>query len=49
MEESTFSSVPSHIELDKDKLAGKINSVISREEVGIEINELFIVEFYSRK
>ena len=49
MEESTFASVPSHIELDKDKLAGKINSVISREEVGIEINELFIVEFYSRK
>jgi small subunit ribosomal protein S4 len=45
----TANLVPSHLELDKDKLAGKINSVVSREEVNIEINELFIVEFYSRK
>ena len=45
----TANVVPSHLELDKAKLAGKINSVVSREEVNIEINELFIVEFYSRK
>jgi len=45
----TANLVPSHLELDKAKLAGKINSVVSREEVNIEINELFIVEFYSRK
>jgi small subunit ribosomal protein S4 len=49
MEESTFATVPSHLELDKEKLAGKINSVVSREEVNLKINELFIVEFYSRK
>lgn len=45
----TANVVPSHIELDKAKLAGKINSVVAREEVNLEINELFIVEFYSRK
>jgi small subunit ribosomal protein S4 len=39
----TANLVPSHLELDKAKLAGKINSVVSREEVNIEINELFIV------
>ena len=43
----TANLVPSHLELDKAKLAGKINSVVSREEVNIEINELFIVEFLS--
>jgi|TARA_B100000524_G_scaffold135829_1_gene67829 small subunit ribosomal protein S4 len=45
----TANVVPSHLELDKAKLAGKINSVVAREEVNLEINELFIVEFYSRK
>jgi small subunit ribosomal protein S4 len=45
----TANVVPSHLELDKAKLAGKINSVVVREEVNLEINELFIVEFYSRK
>jgi small subunit ribosomal protein S4 len=45
----TANVVPSHLELDKAKLAGKINSVVAREEVNLEINELFIVEVYSRK
>ena len=45
----TANVVPSHLELDKAKLAGKINSVVAREEVNLEINELLIVEFYSRK
>ena len=45
----TANVIPSHLELDKAKLAGKINSVVAREEVNLEINELFIVEFYSRK
>ena len=31
------------------KLVGKINSVVAREEVNLDVNELFIVEFYSRK
>ena len=41
--------IPSHLDLDKDKLVGKINSVVAREEVNLDVNELFIVEFYSRK
>ncbi len=41
-------NVPSHLDLDSDKLSAKIKSNVSREEVNLEVNELLIVEFYSR-
>jgi small subunit ribosomal protein S4 len=41
-------NVPSHLDLDSDKLSAKIRSNVSREEVNLEVNELLIVEFYSR-
>jgi small subunit ribosomal protein S4 len=41
--------VPSHLEFDKNKMEGKVNSVIEREWVALQVNELLIVEFYSRK
>jgi len=46
---SNFTSLPNHLELDKEKLIGKVKSIITREEVNLNINELLIVEFYSRK
>ncbi len=49
LETKDLSKIPSHLELDKDKLVGKVKSIISREDVNININELLIVEFYSRK
>jgi small subunit ribosomal protein S4 len=49
LEISNFNNLPSHLELDKEKLIGKVKSIISREEVNLNINELLIVEFYSRK
>nr|YP_010903441.1 ribosomal protein S4 [Hypnea cryptica]WCH55894.1 ribosomal protein S4 [Hypnea cryptica] len=42
-------SIPSHLELDKNQLTGKINGTVEREWVAIELNELLIVEYYSRK
>nr|YP_010903639.1 ribosomal protein S4 [Hypnea wynnei]WCH56491.1 ribosomal protein S4 [Hypnea wynnei] len=42
-------SIPSHLELDKNQLIGKVNGIIDREWVAIELNELLIVEYYSRK
>nr|YP_010903243.1 ribosomal protein S4 [Hypnea cornuta]WCH55696.1 ribosomal protein S4 [Hypnea cornuta] len=42
-------SIPSHLELDKNQLTGKINGIVEREWVAIELNELLIVEYYSRK
>lgn len=42
-------NLPSFLELDLEKLTGKIVRLISREEILLSINELMIVEFYSRK
>ncbi len=44
-----LANVPSHLELDKTKLIGKVNGVIEREWVALNVNELLIVEFYSRQ
>lgn len=43
-----LANVPSHLELDKEKLTGKVNSVIDREWVALQINELLVIEYYSR-
>lgn len=42
-------SIPSHLEMDKNQLVGKVNGIIEREWVAVELNELLIVEYYSRK
>ena len=44
-----LANVPPHLELDKPKLSGKVINKCDREWVAIEINELLVVEYYSRK
>ncbi|MBW4439894.1 MAG: 30S ribosomal protein S4 [Plectolyngbya sp. WJT66-NPBG17] len=44
-----LSNLPSHLEFDKNKMTGKVNSVIDREWVALQINELLVVEYYSRQ
>lgn len=44
-----FTHMPSHLELDQSKLLGKVNGIIEREWIALTINELLIVEYYSRK
>ena len=44
-----LTNIPSHLEFNQDQLSGKVNSIIEREWVGLQINELLIVEYYSRK
>ncbi|MEM8545200.1 MAG: 30S ribosomal protein S4 [Cyanobacteria bacterium P01_H01_bin.119] len=44
-----LANVPSHLEFDKAKLEGKVNGIIEREWVALNINELLVVEYYSRK
>jgi len=41
--------LPSHLEFDKNKMLGKVNSVIEREWVALQVNELLVVEYYSRQ
>ncbi len=44
-----LANIPSHLEFDKDKLVGKVNGVVEREWVALQINELLVVEYYSRQ
>lgn len=44
-----LANVPSHLELDKPKLKAKVNGIIEREWVALNVNELLVVEYYSRK
>jgi small subunit ribosomal protein S4 len=44
-----LANLPSHLEFDKNKLQGKVNGVIEREWVALQINELLVVEYYSRQ
>lgn len=44
-----LANVPSHLELDKGKLTAKVNGIIEREWIALNINELLVVEYYSRK
>nr|ARW69290.1 ribosomal protein S4 [Polysiphonia sp.] len=46
---SSVISLPNHLEFNKDTLIGKINGIIERDYVGISLNELLVVEYYSRK
>jgi len=44
-----LANVPPHLGLDKPKLKAKILGSVEREWVALEINELLVVEHYSRK
>ena len=49
LESPTLSNIPQHLEFDKEKLTGKVLSVIDRKWVALKLNELFVIEYYSRK
>lgn len=44
-----LTNIPSHLEFNQDKLSGKVNGIIEREWIALQLNELLIVEYYSRK
>jgi small subunit ribosomal protein S4 len=44
-----LANLPNHLELNKDNLVAKVNSVIEREWIALNINELLVIEYYSRK
>ncbi len=44
-----LANVPPHLELEKSKMTAKVTGKCEREWVAIEINELLVVEYYSRK
>nr|QCI04793.1 ribosomal protein S4 [Bornetia secundiflora] len=44
-----LANLPNHLELNKKNLIAKVNGIIEREWVALQINELLVVEYYSRK
>ena len=42
-------AVPSHLTVDTSKTTGKIERVITRSQIALTVNEILIIEFYSRK
>ena len=49
LESPALSNIPQHLDFDKKNLMGKILSVVDRDWVALKLDELLVVEFYSRK
>jgi len=49
LETPTLSNIPQHLDFDKEKLTAKVLRVVDREWVALKLNELLVVEYYSRK
>lgn len=41
--------VPQHLSLNRDNLEAKINSLVNRKSISLIVNELLVIEYYSRK
>jgi small subunit ribosomal protein S4 len=48
MEYPGLANLPSHLEFDKNTMTGKVNGIIEREWVALPVDELKVVEYYSR-
>ena len=46
--ESANTEIPNHLSFNKDHLVGVVNQVVTRDWIGLRINELLVVEYYSR-
>lgn len=44
-----LANIPAHLTFDKSKLEAQVNGVIEREWIALNINELLVVEYYSRQ
>jgi len=49
LEDPGLANTPSHLEFDKAKLTGKVNGIVEREWIALQVNELLVVEYYSRQ
>jgi small subunit ribosomal protein S4 len=49
MEEGQRAPTPAHLSLSPENLKGLVRGIIDRQSVGLQLNELLVVEFYSRK
>jgi len=49
LELPALSNIPQNLDFDKKSLTAKVLGIIDREWIALKLNELFVVEYYSRK
>jgi len=49
LEAPALSNIPQNLDFDKKNLTAKVLGIIDREWIALRLNELFVIEFYSRK
>lgn len=49
LQSPALSNIPQHLDFDKSNLTARILGIIDRDWVALKLNELFVIEFYSRK
>nr|YP_004347822.1 ribosomal protein S4 [Chlorella variabilis]ADZ05070.1 ribosomal protein S4 [Chlorella variabilis]AIH00155.1 ribosomal protein S4 [Chlorella variabilis]AJP09485.1 30S ribosomal protein S4 [Chlorella variabilis]AST08837.1 ribosomal protein S4 [Chlorella sp. ATCC 30562] len=49
IERSTTELSAPHLEINREKFSAIVRETVPRDQVGLQINELLVVEFYSRK
>nr|YP_009395140.1 ribosomal protein S4 [Bryothamnion seaforthii]ARW63908.1 ribosomal protein S4 [Bryothamnion seaforthii] len=49
LESPGLANIPNHLELQKEPILAKVNGIIERDWVALQLNELLVVEYYSRK
>jgi small subunit ribosomal protein S4 len=49
LQSPALSNIPQHLDFDKSNLTAKVLGIIDRDWVALKLNELFVIEFYSRK
>lgn len=49
LKENTEVEIPNHLRLDKPKLEGTVLDYCDRNDVGLKLNELLVIEYYSRR
>lgn len=48
VQESSNNPVPSHLSFNKTNLVGVVNGTVTRDSIDLQINELLVIEYYSR-
>ena len=48
LEQPALSNIPQNLDFDKKSLTAKVLGIIDREWIALKLNELFVVEYYSR-
>jgi small subunit ribosomal protein S4 len=49
LELPALSNIPQNLEFDKKTLSAKVVGIIDREWIALKLNELYVIEYYSRK